>query len=129
MSNELLPTVVRKYLALHPEMRLECAPVKPWYKSKRVWSAVALALSGSTAILTKVAHGNEGVEVAAIGCSLAAGLINVLFGLKDSGTAVTMPDAKGFVQNAAAQSKTVQDFRAVMGRMSDALNRNGKGTD
>ena len=113
--SERIPTVVQHYLREHPE----CSPSKPWYKSKRTWSGVAFVLSGGGTILNKVAHGKEGLELAAMVCTLTSGLLVVVFNLRDSGTRIDMPN----VSSAMANSRTVQDAREVMRRTANFFNR------
>ena len=127
-DGELLPTVVRKWIERNREeaVRLGLVPKKkPWYKSKRFWSAAAFALSSGGAIANKVAGGNQAVEVAALSCTAASGLITIIFGLKDSGTVVELPKLGKFGLK-VSQSNTVKDFVGTMRKMADTLNRKGK---
>jgi len=65
-----------------------------WH-SKRFWSGLTMALSGTATILLQTCGGNPAVAVVAASMTLVSGVIATVFGIKDSGNKIVIPHGRG----------------------------------
>ena len=88
-----MPVAVKKWLETHPAAHdlAYTYPNKPWWQSKRTWSAVATLLAGAGTLVNLAAGGSKTLTIVAGSCAVLAGFIRTLLGKQDSANKVVYP--------------------------------------